>query len=61
MQQLINGDYMSVLPKDPINNGTHFYMYEPSNINQDYYLRVRLEKNGNWFGFCQGVSYSWCN
>lgn len=55
-----NADLMSLLPKDPINNSTYYYNYEPA-CNQVegsvdctgkgccyYFIRARLEGGGNY-------------
>ena len=51
------------LPVDPINDGTFFYAFEPSNDNlQGYYFRARLSDGSLW-GICGGTTenlYGWC-
>lgn len=36
LRDLITDGFMSVLPKDPINNATYKYTYEPWNVDQYY-------------------------
>lgn len=55
LRDLVSDGFMPTLPKDPINNSTYRYSYEPWNINQlhagslpgqQYDLCARLESGG---------------
>ncbi len=65
--QFIGSGVMSELPVDPINNGTYYYYYEPTNasegpgLGQGYFVRTRLEETGQLWGICSGLTASWCN
>lgn len=53
-------EFISSLPKDPVNDATYFYQYEPhcaqSNGAKDgYWLRTRLESTSNWYYVKNGV------
>ncbi|MFA5744896.1 MAG: type II secretion system protein [Candidatus Paceibacterota bacterium] len=57
LRDLITDGFMSVLPKDPINNSTYKYIYEPWNVSQaytgsprgqQYDLCARLEAGGSF-------------
>lgn len=60
---LVDGGYVAAMPVDPINNELHYYLIEPGNSRQGYYMRVRLESGEVW-GVCEGDLEgfaSWCN
>ena len=56
LRDLITGGYIQVLPKDPTNNTTYYYSYEPWNAGdggyatggQAFNLCARLEQGGNY-------------
>jgi len=49
LRDLITGGFMAKLPKDPINNSTYLYSYEPVNDGgKGYDLCAVLESGGNF-------------
>ncbi len=61
LRDLITHGFLGVLPKDPVNNGTYYYYFEPNCATQgncnnsswavccEYVLRARLESGGYWY------------
>jgi len=40
--------YIPVIPADPMNNGSYYYVYEPSDALKDFCLGAALEKGGRY-------------
>lgn len=47
IQTELEPDYIRDLPKDPINDATYYYYYEPSG--DTYWLRAKLETTSSWY------------
>jgi len=48
LRDLITDGFMGKLPKDPLNNSSYFYSYEPEDQNQTLSLCARLEAGGTF-------------
>ena len=52
-------EFISILPKDPINDSTYYYQYEPNcegpgGVKHGYFIRARMESTGLWFKLTGG-------
>jgi general secretion pathway protein G len=63
IRELVTQGYLPQAPKDPLNDSTHFYYYEPNNPNEipgvveggAYFICTTLEKTGNQY--CVGGNW----